>query len=288
MKSTNILIVIALLLSLTACNAQIKNPITENVKIYGNCGMCERTIEKAGNIKKIAKVDWNKDTKIATLTYDTSKINQDEILKRIALVGYDSEKFLAPDDVYANLPECCQYDREKKTKTMKAENTVEGYSIHNHDEILNKPTETTQDVNELKPVFDNYFALKDALVKTDKSEASLKAKDLLKAVNTVKMEKLSVDEHGVFMKVLDNLKSNIEKISTTANIEDQRKFFMNLSVSFYDLVKVSHLENPVYYQHCPMANDGKGANWLSKENNIRNPYFGSQMLTCGKTIETIK
>jgi copper chaperone CopZ len=120
MKSIKILMAITLLLSFTACNAQIKNAKTESVKIYGNCGMCETTIEKAGNVKKIAQVDWNKDTKMATLTYDPSKTNQDEILKRIALAGYDSEKFLAPDDVYAKLPECCQYDRVKKTETVKA------------------------------------------------------------------------------------------------------------------------------------------------------------------------
>ena len=65
-------------------------------------------------MNKVASVEWNKDTKMATLTYDGNKTNQDEILKRIALAGYDSEKFLAPDDVYAKLPGCCQYDRELK------------------------------------------------------------------------------------------------------------------------------------------------------------------------------
>ena len=105
MKSiTKVLMAITVLLSATACNAQIKNAKTESVKIYGNCGMCETTIEKAGNLKKTAEVDWNKDTKMATITYDAKKTNQDEILKRIALSGYDSDKFLAPDDVYAKLP----------------------------------------------------------------------------------------------------------------------------------------------------------------------------------------
>ena len=45
---------------------------------------------------------------------------------------------------------------------------------------------------------------------------------------------------------------------------------------------------PVYYQNCPMYNDGKGANWLSLENKISNPYLGKSMPTCGKTLETIK
>ena len=106
---------ITVLLSFTACNAQIKNAKTESVKIFGNCGMCKTTIEKAGNLKKTAEVDWNKDTKIATITYDAKKTNQDEILKRIALSGYDSDKFLAPDDVYGKLANCCQYERVNKT-----------------------------------------------------------------------------------------------------------------------------------------------------------------------------
>jgi hypothetical protein len=56
----------------------------------------------------------------------------------------------------------------------------------------------------------------------------------------------------------------------------------------YALMKVSKQETPTYYQFCPMANDGKGANWLSKENAVKNPYYGNQMLTCGKVVETIK
>ena len=82
--------VILVLLSSIISFGQIKNAKTENVKIYGNCGMCKATIEKAGNEKKVANVQWNKDTKMATLTYDSRKTNHDEILKRIALAGYDS------------------------------------------------------------------------------------------------------------------------------------------------------------------------------------------------------
>ncbi|MGG7034967.1 MAG: heavy-metal-associated domain-containing protein [Flavobacterium sp.] len=107
---------IALLLSVISLNAQMKNPITTTVKVFGNCGMCKSRIENAGNMKDVAIVQWDKKTKIATLTYDSDKTNQDEILKRIALAGYDSEKSYAPDDAYANLPGCCQYDREAKVE----------------------------------------------------------------------------------------------------------------------------------------------------------------------------
>jgi len=294
MKSIKILMAITVLLSFTACNAQIKNAKTESVKIYGNCGMCETTIEKAGNKKKIAKVDWNKDTKMATITYDAKKTNQDEILKRIALSGYDSDKFLAPDDVYTKLPGCCQYDRVKKvvakTETPKVETKVDDHSGHNHSTTTTteKPVEVKQEVNQLKAVFDNYFAVKDALVKTDGNKSSAKAKELLTAINTVKMDKLTTEEHTVWMKVMKDLTFDAEHIADTKDASHQRDHFMSLSKNMYALIKVSKTETPTYYQFCPMANDGKGANWLSKENAVKNPYYGNQMLTCGKVVETIK
>ena len=272
-----------LLFSSSSCNAQIKNAKTEIVKIYGNCEMCEKTIETAGNVKKVANVEWNKDSKMATITYDSIKTNQDEILKRIALAGYDSDKFLAPDDVYSILAGCCQYERVKKTAIVSTA-VIEDHSMHNQENVV----ETKQEVNQLKTIFESYFALKDALVKSDGKLVSTLAKDVLANINSVKMEKLSSEEHTVWMKVMSSLKSNTEKIAATTIIEKQRVVFMDLSANFYALLKVSKQDYSIYYQNCPMYNDGKGANWLSKENAVKNPYYGSQMLTCGKTVETIK
>lgn len=102
-------------LMLISCEAQVNNKKTETVKTYGNCGMCKKTIKKAGNVDGITKVDWDKDTKMTTISYDSTATNLDEILKRIANAGYDSDAFTAPDEVYNNLHGCCQYERPKKT-----------------------------------------------------------------------------------------------------------------------------------------------------------------------------
>ena len=192
--TSNILVTITVLLSFTSCNAQIKNATTETVKIYGNCGMCEKTIEKAGNLKDIVKIDWNVDTKMATITYDTKKTNQDEILRRIALSGYDSDKFLAPDDVYNNLHGCCQYDRVAKVPVNTNVNTE---SQTNYEKQTETPKTEIQNLNQLKVVFDNYFALKDELVKTDGNTASAKAAILLLAINKVEMQTLKTEEHSI-------------------------------------------------------------------------------------------
>lgn len=278
-----------LLLTFTPSIAQIKNAKTETVKIYGNCGMCKTTIEKAGNLKKVASVDWNKDTKMATLTYDAKKTNQDEILKRVALAGYDSEKFLAPDDVYSNLHGCCQYDREAKvavTSEMKMGNHE--MAMGNHDMNGQAGHSMAQKSNELQTVFDSYFEVKDALVATDESAASAKSKALLSAIDAVKMDKLEMDVHMVWMKVLTDLKADSKNIAAAKDIAKQRSLFISLSKNMYEMMKISKTATPTYYQFCPMANNGKGANWLSKESAVKNPYYGSMMLSCGKTVETIK
>jgi len=289
MKSiSKILMVITVLLSAVNSFAQIKNAKTETVKIYGNCDMCKTTIEKAGNVKNVATVEWNKDTKMATLKYDDKKTNQDEILKRIALAGYDSEKFLAPDDVYAKLPECCQYNRELKPVTKVKDASMDMKNEHsNHGEMAQTNTVTTQNAPQLKVVFDNYFSVKDALVKTDAGTSSAKAAELVKAIKAVEMTKLSNEEHTVWMKVMKDLTANAEKISVAKDATKQREIFALLANNMYELAKVSKQETPVYYQHCPMYNNGKGANWLSKEEAIKNPYYGSKMLTCGSVQETI-
>lgn len=293
MKSlSKIVMVIVVLLSSINTFAQIKNAKTEIVKIYGNCDLCKTTIEKAGNLKKVAHVEWNEDTKMATLIYDSNKTNQDEILKRIALAGYDSEKFRAPDDVYAKLAGCCQYDRPINTAAKNKEAGMDmsaGHGNHNHHEMTASANkEATSDQSKLKAVFAHYFSVKDALIKTDASITSAKATELAASIKAVDMNKLSAEEHTVWMKVMQNLITTTESISKSKDVAKQRGAFVALSEVIYTLAKVSKQDTPIYYQHCSMYNGGKGANWLSKENEVKNPYYGSQMLTCGSTVETIK
>lgn len=288
MKSINkILLIFTVLLAttITVCTAQIKDAKTEIVKVYGNCGMCKTAIEKAGNSKKVSKVEWNKDTKMATITYDPNKTDKDAILKKIALAGYDSDSFLASEAAYNDLPGCCQYDRANKVAAP-TDTEKEASEMPKMDKMLNA-TETAE-TNILQPVYDAYFLLKDALVKSDGDIASAKAKDLQLAINAVEMEKLSVDVHVVWMKILNNLKEDAEHINGTKDLKQQREYFTTLSKNIYSLVKVSKPNEVVYYDHCPMYNNGKGGDWLSKESAIKNPYYGSMMLSCGKTMETIK
>jgi copper chaperone CopZ len=285
-KSLKYMLIAIVVLSSTVCNAQTKNQKTETVKIYGNCGMCESTIEKAGDIKNVSEVDWDKDTKMATISYDSLKTSKEEILKRIALAGYDSDTFLAPDDTYSNLPSCCQYERVIKAIAKTEEENME-VATNNHSMHSKNMTEM-QETNPLSAVYEGYFAVMDALVETNGTSVSANAKILLSAIKEVKMEKLEMDVHMVWMKVLEPLEEKAQAMSGTEDVEKQRSHLDALSKNIYELMKISTYETPTYFQFCPMANNGKGANWLSKEETIKNPYYGSQMLSCGKTVETIR
>lgn len=291
---------VAATLIFSNCAAQkMSNAKTEAVKIYGNCGMCEKTIEKAAAQKGIAKADWDKDTKIAKLTYDSAATNAEEVLKRIAAAGYDSEKFRAPDEVYASLPGCCQYERPEKM-AMAAAPTAPNVAPAKPMPTQPAPaaptgmtkktatTETAAPANPLADVYAAYFSLKDALVASDGGAAAAHAKALFKAVDNVKMDALAADQHKVWMKYQQKLSYDAEHIKGVTDLDHQREHFVALSENMAAVMKTAPPDGETYLAHCPMANDGKGADWLSREKGIKNPYYGKAMLTCGKVTETLK
>jgi copper chaperone CopZ len=280
-----VFIMLFLSLSLIVQSQSIKNAVTETFKVSGNCGMCEKTIEKAANKKGLVKADWDVDKKSLQITYNSKKTNSEEILKRVAYAGYDNAKYKAPDEAYANLHECCKYERSN-TKQIASENQND-HSQHIKEASENKVVEQKK-TNPLEQTYSLYFLLKDALVKDDGSLASLKSKELLSELNSVKMEALGGKEHAAFMKYFADLKTDVGHIAETKDISSQRERFTNLSENMYELMKVAKPPYTIYLDNCPMFNDGKGANWISKESSIKNPYYGSQMLTCGKIKETLK
>lgn len=81
-------------------------------KVWGNCDMCKETIEKSLKVSGVSSSNWNPDTKEIVVKFDSTSISSDEIQKKIAASGYDTEKFKADETAYYHLPECCQYKRK--------------------------------------------------------------------------------------------------------------------------------------------------------------------------------
>ena len=124
----------------------------------------------------------------------------------------------------------------------------------------------------------SYYNIKDALVSGDADKAAANAEQFVKNINSISTETVHESNKDVLLK-------DAGKISGTKDIKKQREYFSTFSANMYALSKSVKLSSePVYYQYCPM----KKATWLSANKAIKNPYFGSAMITCGKTTEILR
>ncbi len=237
--------------------AQIPHAKTETVRIAGNCGMCKSTIETSASVKNEVYASWNADNQQADITYDSAKTSLDDILKRVAYAGYDNDRYLAPSAAYGALEMCCQYERVPQALAV-SDRAV-----------------TAAIPSAIDPVYQAYAALKDALVAGNAASVPALATTLAKHLNG-----LSVPE-------AKKATAHATELAGEMSIAGQRSKFVPVSEAMFALAKASPPTTTIYYQHCPMYNKGKGAHWLSLEKQIRNPYYGETMLTCGSIVETL-
>jgi copper chaperone CopZ len=85
--------------------------IHTETKVNGACGMCKDRIENTSKKAGASKAEWDAETLTLKLEFDQSKTSLDQILKKIAEVGHDNEKYKTTQEVYDKLPACCHYDR---------------------------------------------------------------------------------------------------------------------------------------------------------------------------------
>lgn len=146
-----------------------------------------------------------------------------------------------------------------------------------------KPTDENREAGTEKPsaeqrtvsdVVENYLRLKDALVASDLEQAKENAVKLLEVIDATQMPRMQ---------------QSAKEIASADNLEVQRVFFDSLSVHLYQrLQETQGNEQLLYKQFCPMAFNNRGAFWLSSNREIRNPYFGEQMMNCGRVEEEVR
>lgn len=142
----------------------------------------------------------------------------------------------------------------------------------------------------VRHLFDIYFPLKDALIKDDLATARKQALDLKKAFEGTSMGLFSGKAHEQWMSHSADAVDALGKLAAARDIASARKYFKPLSGQ---MIALAEAFGPfgaaaIYVQYCPMADNNTGADWLSLDAQIRNPYFGDAMLTCGSITETIK
>ena len=134
----------------------------------------------------------------------------------------------------------------------------------------------------INEIISNYLTLKNALTKDDAKGAGVAGKTLYATFNAVNVNSIDAKLKKEYVDIADDAKEHAEHIGANADkLEHQREHFVMLSKDINDLIKTFGTKQKLYQDFCPMANDGKGAIGISEVKDIKNPYQGSKMLTCG-------
>ncbi|WP_194768116.1 efflux RND transporter periplasmic adaptor subunit [Tamlana sp. I1] len=162
-------------------------------------------------------------------------------------------------------------------------------STENERSGINKRVTVSEKFQEqLKAVFNDYIKLKDALVKDDSEGSSKTASSLLSSLSRVDMKLLKGEAHNHWMSLMKEIKPSATSISKTSDINEQRNHFKHLTTQLITAVQLFGVNEKVYVEFCPMADNNNGAYWLSREKKVVNPYFGSAMITCGEVKQVIE
>ena len=141
----------------------------------------------------------------------------------------------------------------------------------------------------IKAIVDHYLHVKNALSSDNSADAATGAKAMLAAVGKMDKSLLSAEQKKTYDGLEEGLKEHAKHIADKGDdIKHQRDHFDELSMDVYELVKAFGGGRTLYHDHCPMAKDNQGALWVSETKEIKNPYFGAGMLTCGTVEEVLK
>lgn len=110
-KNLILIFFVLLIVFLISC----KNSVVETqVQVYGACDIAKKKIDSAARLEGVIKADWNKESKLLTIKYDSTKVSIDAILKNVAMAGFDNERYFADDYAYEELPDSCKYERKSE------------------------------------------------------------------------------------------------------------------------------------------------------------------------------
>lgn len=158
----------------------------------------------------------------------------------------------------------------------------------NHSDMNERVKVSKEFQKQLKIVFNDYIKLKDALVKDASNNVVTASKKLITNLSKIDMKLLTEKEiHNHWMSLEKEIKASATTISKTSNIKEQRNHFKHLSSHLINALQLFGVNEQVFVEFCPMADNNKGAYWLSLEEKIVNPYFGDAMLTCGSVKQII-
>lgn len=169
-------------------------------------------------------------------------------------------------------------------------------SAENAENAKQQPLSISENTDVFKQSFTQllnaYSNLKDALVLSDTGKASAAALALRVASDSLKVNEIKGDSTGVIKETAAAFTSTITgsalALAAEKDLKGKRKEFEMIADAMWSLTRtVRYTSQKVYWQFCPMAFDNKGAYWMSYEREIKNPYFGTEMLNCGSVEDSL-
>lgn len=187
---------------------------------------------------------------------------------------------------------CGQQTDKKQVEEKEVSKSVDSHNHGDHEhgnfsdtkERIIKASSQKNDAS--TAIIEAYLQIKNALVSDDREAAAKGGTALLTAFSEFDMTALKGEAHKEYMEILENAKEQAEHI-VKSPIDHQRDHFEVLSTDINDLIALVGTTKTLYQDFCPMANDKKGAFWLSEIKEIKNPFFGSKMLKCGEVKKKI-
>ncbi len=141
----------------------------------------------------------------------------------------------------------------------------------------------------LKPIFTKYLKLTDALTNDNLEEAKSEGLNLLQAIEGVDMGLFTGDSHKLWMDLSTDLKNSLQHINHFKTLGELRRTFNQISEAVINMeIAFKPNNETLYVLHCPMANNNKGGDWVSTSKEVKNPYYGKEMLACGEVLKEIK
>ena len=146
--------------------------------------------------------------------------------------------------------------------------------------------EFQRDLNKLVEI---YLELKDALVQGDEDKAATLSKEFYAELQQTEAVQLEGEAREFWQEKQRSLLQHSAMNTNKENLQEMRENFVFLSEAMIKIVSTFGMGNEqIFVDYCPMANSDAGAYWLSEIREIRNPYYGEAMLTCGEIVAEIE
>ena len=183
---------------------------------------------------------------------------------------------------------CNQKNKQEQNVNTVEETEVKAEETEAADEIT-EVSDTVKASVATEAIINGYLKIKNALANDKSKEATTAANDFVKAVLATNSEKIDSKLIDKYKTITESAKKQAGLIATNdGKIAQQRMYFAVLSKDITSLLATFGTNKKLYQDYCPMYNEGKNGYWISEIKEIRNPYYGSEMLSCGGMIKEIQ